>query len=134
MQVFAREPVASGEGCNLAPDLAFLALQTFDFGFVRGELLQIGFDKRGDGRIAFSCGDPGTPVSLVVNCNCDIAHIFTVSQRPLQRLPAGSTRVRDIEDMEAFSFLVGLYEMGTLRFEELDTWLRKHAVLANPLN
>ena len=81
MQVFAREPVGSGEGCNLVPDLAFLAFQTFDFGFVRGELLQIGFDQRGDGRIALGCGDPGAPVSLVVNRNCDIAHEFTVSQR-----------------------------------------------------
>ncbi len=40
----------------------------------------------------------------------------------------------EFDDMEAFSFLVGLYEMGTLRFKELDTWLRQHAVLANPLN
>ena len=38
------------------------------------------------------------------------------------------------DDMEAFSFLVGLYEMGTLRFKELDTWLRQHAILADPLN
>gem|GEM_PF-5887361 len=80
MQVFAREPVGSVESCNLAPDLAFLALQSFDFGFVRGELLQIGFDQCGDGRIALGCGDPGAPVSLVVNCDCDIAHSFTVSQ------------------------------------------------------
>ena len=35
-------------------------------------------------------------------------------------------------DMEAFSFLVGLYETGTLRLEELETWLRPHAVPCNP--
>jgi prophage maintenance system killer protein len=40
----------------------------------------------------------------------------------------------EFEDMEAFAFLVGLYEMGALRFKELDTWLRQHAVLADPLN
>jgi len=72
MQIFASESVGSVEGCNLAPDFAFPALQTFDFGFVRGELLQIGLNQRGDGRIALGCGDPGAPVSLVVNCDCDI--------------------------------------------------------------
>lgn len=40
----------------------------------------------------------------------------------------------EFDDMEAFSFLVGLYEMGTLRFKELDAWLRQHAVVADPLN
>src|SRR5437763_656039 len=83
MQVFAREPVGSVESCNLAPDLPFLALQTFGFRFVRGELLQICLDKRGDGRIALGCGDPGALVSLVVNCDCDIAHVSTVSQYSL---------------------------------------------------
>jgi prophage maintenance system killer protein len=40
----------------------------------------------------------------------------------------------EFDDMEAFGFLVGLYETGTLRFKELDTWLRQHAVLADPFN
>ena len=44
MEVFAREPVGSVEGCNPAPDLAFLTLQTFDARFVRGKLLQVGLD------------------------------------------------------------------------------------------
>ncbi len=39
----------------------------------------------------------------------------------------------EFDDVEAFSFLIGLYEMGTLRFKELDTWLRQHAVPADPL-
>jgi death-on-curing protein len=38
----------------------------------------------------------------------------------------------EFEDNEAFSFLVGLYEAGTLRFKELEIWLRQHAVLADP--
>jgi len=38
------------------------------------------------------------------------------------------------DDMEAFSFLGGLYETGTLRFKKLDTWLRQYAVLADRLN
>jgi hypothetical protein len=80
MQVFPREAAGSVEVCNSAPDLALLALQTFDFGFVRGELLQIGFDQRGDGCIALGCGDPGAFVSLIVNRNCEIAYAFTVSQ------------------------------------------------------
>jgi hypothetical protein len=95
MQVFAREPVGSAESCNLAPDLAFLALQTFVFGLVRGELLQISSDQRGDGRIALGCGDPGAPVSLVVNCDCDIAHASTVLQYPLHRL-----EVRNVSGVE----------------------------------
>ena len=32
------------------------------------------------------------------------------------------------EDLEAFSFLSGLYETGRMRFEELDRWLREHVV------
>jgi len=30
------------------------------------------------------------------------------------------------DDTEAFSFLIGLYETGTLRFNELEVWLRRH--------
>ena len=34
----------------------------------------------------------------------------------------------DFDDMEAFSFLAGLYEAGRLRFKELEAWLRQHTV------
>jgi death on curing protein len=34
----------------------------------------------------------------------------------------------EFDDTEAFSFLVGLYQTGTLRFKELEVWLRQHAV------
>jgi death on curing protein len=37
-------------------------------------------------------------------------------------------------DLEAFSFLTGLYETGTLRFRELETWLRRHATPCDPEN
>ena len=40
----------------------------------------------------------------------------------------------EFDDLEAFSFLSSLYETGTLRFNELDAWLRQHAVVADPLN
>jgi death-on-curing protein len=33
----------------------------------------------------------------------------------------------EFDDLAAFSFLIGLYESGTLRFRELETWLRQHA-------
>jgi death-on-curing protein len=33
----------------------------------------------------------------------------------------------EFDDIEAFSFLVGLHEAGRLRFEELEIWLRQHA-------
>ena len=29
-------------------------------------------------------------------------------------------------DLDAYSFLIGLYEAGALRFSELDAWLREH--------
>jgi death-on-curing protein len=32
----------------------------------------------------------------------------------------------DFDDLPAFSFLIGLYETGRMRFDELDAWLRKH--------
>jgi death-on-curing protein len=32
----------------------------------------------------------------------------------------------EFNDLEAFSVLIGLYEGGTLRFAELDKWLRSH--------
>lgn len=31
------------------------------------------------------------------------------------------------DDIEAVAFLLRLYESGTLRFQELETWLRHHA-------
>jgi len=36
------------------------------------------------------------------------------------------------DDTEAFSFLVSLYEAGMLRFKGLESWLRQHAVVADP--
>lgn len=39
----------------------------------------------------------------------------------------------EFNDADAFSFLQDLYEAGRMRFEELDRWLRRHAVAANPL-
>ena len=35
-------------------------------------------------------------------------------------------------DIEAYSFLAGLYETGRLRLKELETWLRQHAVPCDP--
>jgi death-on-curing protein len=40
----------------------------------------------------------------------------------------------EFNDLEAFSFLIGLYESGTLRFRELETWLRKHTTRRTPEN
>jgi death on curing protein len=37
-------------------------------------------------------------------------------------------------DLEAFSFLIGLYESGTMRFVELEKWLRVHAKRSSPRN
>ena len=34
----------------------------------------------------------------------------------------------EFDDIEAFTFLEGLYETGRLRFQELETWLRQHTV------
>ena len=31
------------------------------------------------------------------------------------------------DDIEAYTFLLGRYESGTLRFQELEMWLRHHA-------
>jgi death on curing protein len=36
----------------------------------------------------------------------------------------------EFEDAAAFQFMIGLYERGTFRFAELETWLRRHACLA----
>jgi death on curing protein len=32
----------------------------------------------------------------------------------------------EFSDEDAFSFLIGLYETGRMRFVELETWLRQH--------
>lgn len=32
----------------------------------------------------------------------------------------------EFDDLAAFSFLIGLYETGRMRFDELDTWLRNN--------
>jgi death-on-curing protein len=34
----------------------------------------------------------------------------------------------EFDDLEAFSFLLDLYENGRMRFQELEGWLRRHAV------
>lgn len=36
------------------------------------------------------------------------------------------------EDREAFAFLSGLYETNSMRFENLDSWLRKHTGRRDP--
>jgi death-on-curing protein len=38
----------------------------------------------------------------------------------------------EFDDYDDFSFLVSLYETGTMRFKELDAWLRQHVVPADP--
>jgi prophage maintenance system killer protein len=38
----------------------------------------------------------------------------------------------EFDDLKAISFLTGLYEAGRLRFTDLETWLRQHAVPRNP--
>jgi death-on-curing protein len=38
----------------------------------------------------------------------------------------------EFNDLDAFSFLTDLYQTGRMRFEELDRWLRQHAVAASP--
>jgi death-on-curing protein len=40
--------------------------------------------------------------------------------------------VLKFDDLEAFSFLIGLYESGRMRFVELESWLRVHAARGNP--
>ena len=37
----------------------------------------------------------------------------------------------EFNDLDAFSFLIDLHETGRMRFEELDGWLRQHAVADN---
>lgn len=36
----------------------------------------------------------------------------------------------EFEDLEAHSFVIGLYERGTLRFAEFEKWLREHTFSA----
>lgn len=38
--------------------------------------------------------------------------------------------VLEFDDLDAFVFLIGLYESGRMRFTELDTWLRLHVTVA----
>lgn len=38
----------------------------------------------------------------------------------------------EFNDLEAYGFLNGLYESGRMRFEELERWLREHAVVVSP--
>ena len=40
----------------------------------------------------------------------------------------------EFDDLEAFSFLIGLYQSGRMRFAELEQWLRQHATRCNPGN
>jgi death-on-curing protein len=36
----------------------------------------------------------------------------------------------EFDDADAFSFLIGLYERGEMRFVELEVWLRRHVASA----
>jgi death-on-curing protein len=40
----------------------------------------------------------------------------------------------EFNDLDAYSFLIGLYESGRLQFAELEIWLREHAVGTDPAN
>jgi len=40
----------------------------------------------------------------------------------------------EFDDLEAFSFLIGLYQSNRMRFAELEKWLRQHATRSNPGN
>lgn len=40
----------------------------------------------------------------------------------------------EFDDLEAFAFLIGLYESNRMQFAELEKWLRVHAKLSNPGN
>jgi len=80
MQLIARKSIGGGKCCNLAPNLVLLAFQTLGFSFVRSQLFQVGFNECRDRRITLSSCDSGSPIDIIVNRNCDIAHIFTVSQ------------------------------------------------------
>jgi death on curing protein len=42
--------------------------------------------------------------------------------------------VLEFDDPEAFSFLIGLYESGRMKFVELESWLRVHATRGNQDN
>jgi len=37
-----------------------------------------------------------------------------------------------LDDADAFSFLIRLYESGRMRFDELDRWLRQHVIERPP--
>ena len=37
----------------------------------------------------------------------------------------------EFDDLDAYRFLMDLYETGRMRFAELDAWLRSHAVRAD---
>ena len=38
--------------------------------------------------------------------------------------------VMEFDDLQAFTFLIGLYQSGQMRFVELEKWLRQHVTLA----
>jgi death on curing protein len=48
-------------------------------------------------------------------------------------LRANGYRV-EFNDLDAYSFLIGLYESGRVQFAELEVWLREHAVRTDPAN
>jgi prophage maintenance system killer protein len=70
-------------------------------------------------------GEP-FPESSVLDGNKPVAVTLTAAL-----LKVNGYRL-EFDDMEAFSFLTGLYETGRLRFSELETWLRQHAVPLDP--
>ena len=76
MEVFARDPVGRAESRNLVSDLALLTFEAFGFGFVGGELFEVGPHQRGDGGIPFGGRNSGASVRFVVNGDCDIAHVI----------------------------------------------------------
>ena len=53
------------------------------------------------------------------------------NKRTAIAVTAGFLRVNGyklkIDDLEAYEFLIGLYEAGQFRFQRLEPWLREHA-------
>lgn len=56
--------------------------------------------------------------------------VYRWQQAPRRHCHRGVLRVNgyrlEFDDPTAFSFPIGLYETGRMRFEELDVWLRKN--------
>ncbi len=80
MHIVALQAISGAESGNALPQYALFASQLFGLALPGSNLNQKAFNQGRDRCVLFGGFHARSPVSLIVECYCDIFHVFTISQ------------------------------------------------------